>query len=68
MAVQKLSRPERNQQTKERNARKRLQRQYEATQRSIVWNKLTPQQQLAELDKRPGKSARQRARILAKLK
>lgn len=68
MQAQKLSRPERCQQTKERNYRRTLTARYEAEQRAAAWRKLSPQEQLAELDKRPGKSSRQRARILAKVK
>lgn len=42
-------------------------RKNEAKERLEAWQKLTPQQQLAALDSRPGASKRQRARILAKL-
>lgn len=45
------------------NTRKRT----EATERQKEWAKLNPKQQLAELDKRPGESKKQRARIQAQV-
>jgi hypothetical protein len=42
-------------------ARKRA----EAVERQSAWANLSPKQQLAELDRRPGESKKQRARILA---
>lgn len=44
-------------------ARKRA----EATERQAEWSALSPKQQLSELDKRPGDSKKQRARIQAKM-
>ena len=38
----------------------------EAEERNAAWAKLSAKQQLAELDKRRGKSTRQRARITKK--
>lgn len=46
----------------ERKELKRL----EGEERLLNWRSLTPMQQIAELDKRPGESKKQRARILAK--
>jgi hypothetical protein len=40
-------------------------RKDEANERLVAWQALTPKQQLAVLDTRPGASKRQRARILA---
>lgn len=40
----------------------------EAKERNAAWQALTPKQQLAELDKRPGASARQRERITRRAK
>ena len=49
---------------KKRNDRK-AERRAEAETRNAAWAKLTLQQQLDALKKRPGNSARQVARILA---
>lgn len=38
-------------------------RQKQAKERQEAWAKLTPQEQLAHLDKRPGESKRQRERL-----
>jgi DNA-binding CsgD family transcriptional regulator len=43
-------------------------RQSEATERNEAWAKLTPEQQIASLRKRRGDSAKQIARIQAKVK
>lgn len=40
----------------------------EATERQNEWAALTPKQQLAELDRRPGQSKKQRARIVLLMK
>lgn len=40
----------------------------EATERQEAWTTLTPKQQLAELDRRPGESKKQRARIALLMK
>jgi hypothetical protein len=40
-------------------------KQREAKERAEAWSSLTPQQQLAALDRRPGESKRQRARLQA---
>ena len=39
----------------------------EAQERLERWRSLTPAQRLAELDRRPGNSTRQRARILKEM-
>lgn len=41
----------------------RAQKQKEALQRNTEWAKLTPAEQLRQLDRRPGKCVRQRVRI-----
>jgi len=38
-------------------------RQVEAEQRNSNWAKMSPENKLAELDKRPGQSKKQRARL-----
>lgn len=43
-------------------------RQREATERKTFWESLSPTRQLEDLSKRPGDSARQRARIQAKIR
>jgi hypothetical protein len=67
MAGQTLSREAKNARTRERNARSHAANQREINARLKEWRSLSPKEQLAELDKRPGRSARQRARILSKL-
>jgi len=55
----------------ERNEMKKSERKAmkirEAQERLERWRSLTPAQRLAELDKRPGNSTRQRARILKEM-
>ena len=41
------------------------QRKREGAERLAAWQKLTPQQQLKELDKRPGESKKQRERLMS---
>lgn len=43
------------------------QRRQEGEARNEKWQKLTPHQQLQELDQRPGESKRQRAKIQEKI-
>lgn len=45
--------------------RKEIKRK-EAEQRNNEWAKLTPEQQLKELEKRPGNSAKQRKKLATK--
>lgn len=49
-----------------RNERKKM-RVQEAEERLARWRALTPEQRLAELDKRRGNSAKQKARIKASM-
>jgi hypothetical protein len=46
---------------------KREQKRQEAEQRNTNWNSMSYSDQLKELDKRPGKSEKQRAKIWAKI-
>lgn len=47
--------------------RRRERKRTEAAERAAAWQHLTPREQLAQLDHRPGESKRQRARIKAKM-
>jgi len=58
--------PEKNARSKERNIRRQDERRKTAEARNTKWASLSIEVQLKELSKRPGKSIRQRTRLLAK--
>ena len=70
MAEQKLSRPERNVQTKQRNLARKLERQQQHNERMKKRMKLSPQAQLNELDFRLGfgeGAKKERARLKSQI-
>lgn len=55
------------QRSKMRNEERNKQKQKEIQERLDYWRSLSLQEQLKELDKRPGNSTKQREKILAKI-
>ena len=61
--TQRLTREERNAQTKARNLNRKIERATRINEQLERWRKLTPMQKLAELDMRPGACKKERVRV-----